>query len=72
VKTRAVVKAIDSLDVVNLMSWRYADVARQLSDRLGIRPFRTTRRLIFMRVKDIDERSARDELEAAQETENPN
>lgn len=32
--------AIDSLDVVNLMSWRYSDAARQLADRLGIRPGR--------------------------------
>jgi hypothetical protein len=72
VKTRAVVKATDSPDVVYLMSWRYADAARQLSDRLGIRPFPTARRLIFVRIKNIDERSARDESEAAQETENPN
>lgn len=33
-------QAIDSLDVVNLMSWRYADTARQLSHRLGITPRR--------------------------------
>jgi acetyl-CoA C-acetyltransferase len=32
--------AIDSLDVVNLMSWQYSDAARQLADRLGIRPRR--------------------------------
>lgn len=32
--------AIDSLDVVNLMSWQYSDAARQLADRLGISPGR--------------------------------
>lgn len=34
------VAAIDSLDIVNLMSWRYADPAAQLVARLGIRPRR--------------------------------
>jgi acetyl-CoA C-acetyltransferase len=34
-------RSIDSLDVVNLVSWRYADAARQLSDRTGISPRRT-------------------------------
>src|ERR1700742_3681023 len=29
---------IGSLDVVNFLSWRYQDPARQLSERLGIRP----------------------------------
>lgn len=29
---------IDSLDVVNFLSWRYADPATQLSERLGIAP----------------------------------
>ncbi|WP_213771353.1 acetyl-CoA acetyltransferase [Bradyrhizobium sp. dw_78] len=29
---------IGSLDIVNFLSWRYHDPARQLSDRLGIRP----------------------------------
>jgi acetyl-CoA C-acetyltransferase len=29
---------IDSLDIVNFLSWRYSDPARQLSDRLGIAP----------------------------------
>jgi acetyl-CoA C-acetyltransferase len=29
---------IQSLDIVNFLSWRYQDPARQLSDRLGIRP----------------------------------
>ena len=29
---------IDSLDIVNFLSWRYQDPARQLSDRLGIKP----------------------------------
>src|SRR5882757_5932372 len=29
---------IQSLDIVNFLSWRYRDPARQLSDRLGIRP----------------------------------
>lgn len=29
---------IDSLDVVNFLSWRYQDPARQLSERLGIKP----------------------------------
>jgi acetyl-CoA C-acetyltransferase len=33
---------VDSLDVVNLMSWRYSDITRQLSDRLGIEPRRAT------------------------------
>ncbi len=30
--------AVDSLDIVNFLSWRYRDPARQLSDRLGIAP----------------------------------
>jgi acetyl-CoA C-acetyltransferase len=29
---------IGSLDIVNFLSWRYRDPARQLSDRLGIKP----------------------------------
>src|SRR5450631_3110321 len=29
---------IGSLDIVNFLSWRYHDPARQLSDRLGIKP----------------------------------
>jgi len=29
---------IDSLDIVNFLSWRYHDPATQLSDRLGIKP----------------------------------
>ena len=29
---------IQSLDIVNFLSWRYHDPARQLSDRLGIKP----------------------------------
>src|SRR6266849_10240271 len=29
---------IASLDIVNFLSWRYQDPARQLSDRLGIQP----------------------------------
>ena len=29
---------IDSLDIVNFLSWRYHDPAQQLSDRLGIAP----------------------------------
>src|SRR3984885_2601567 len=29
---------IQSLDIVNFLSWRYRDPARQLSDRLGIKP----------------------------------
>jgi acetyl-CoA C-acetyltransferase len=33
-------RSVDSLDVVNLVSWRYADPARQLSERLGIAPRR--------------------------------
>jgi acetyl-CoA C-acetyltransferase len=32
--------AVDSLDVVNLVSWRYADAAAQLSRRMGIAPRR--------------------------------
>ena len=32
--------AIDSLDIVNLVSWRYADPARQLAERIGIAPRR--------------------------------
>ena len=35
-------QAIDSLHVINLMSWRYADPACQLADRLGIKPCRMT------------------------------
>ena len=30
--------AVDSLDIVNFLSWRYQDPAKQLSDRLGIAP----------------------------------
>jgi acetyl-CoA C-acetyltransferase len=33
-------RAIDSLDVVNLVSWRYADPARQICDWIGITPSR--------------------------------
>src|SRR5260370_32965361 len=29
---------IQSLDIVNFLSWRYQDPAKQLSDRLGIQP----------------------------------
>ena len=29
---------IDSLDIVNFLSWRYSDPAKQLSDQLGIAP----------------------------------
>jgi acetyl-CoA C-acetyltransferase len=29
---------IDSLDIVNFLSWRYSDPAKQLSDQLGITP----------------------------------
>jgi acetyl-CoA C-acetyltransferase len=29
---------IESLDIVNFLSWRYQDPARQLSERLGIKP----------------------------------
>jgi acetyl-CoA C-acetyltransferase len=29
---------VQSLDIVNFLSWRYRDPARQLSDRLGIKP----------------------------------
>ena len=29
---------IESLDIVNFLSWRYQDPAKQLSDRLGIKP----------------------------------
>jgi acetyl-CoA C-acetyltransferase len=35
-----VMRTVDSLDVVNLVSWRYAEAAQQLSDRLGITPRR--------------------------------
>jgi acetyl-CoA C-acetyltransferase len=35
-----VVRSVDSLDIVNLVSWRYADPAQQLSRRLGIAPRR--------------------------------
>jgi acetyl-CoA C-acetyltransferase len=31
-------REIGSLDIVNFLSWRYQDPARQLSDRLGITP----------------------------------
>ena len=31
-------REIQSLDIVNFLSWRYRDPARQLSERLGIRP----------------------------------
>ena len=37
------IHAIDSLDIVNLMSWRYHDPASQLSQRLGI----TTKRAVY-------------------------
>jgi acetyl-CoA C-acetyltransferase len=33
---------IDSLDIVNFLSWRYRDPAAQLSDRLSIRPKHAT------------------------------
>jgi acetyl-CoA C-acetyltransferase len=33
---------IDSLDIVNFLSWRYRDPAAQLSDRLGIKPKHAT------------------------------
>jgi acetyl-CoA C-acetyltransferase len=33
-------RRVDSLDVVNLVSWRYADPARQLCDRIGVAPRR--------------------------------
>src|SRR3981081_2124547 len=29
---------IQSLDIVNFLSWRYQDPAKQLSDRLGLQP----------------------------------
>jgi hypothetical protein len=29
---------VQSLDIVNFLSWRYQDPARQLSERLGIKP----------------------------------
>src|SRR5579871_1764200 len=32
--------AIDSIDLVNLVSWRYEDPAKQLCERLGIKPAR--------------------------------
>jgi acetyl-CoA C-acetyltransferase len=35
-----VMRSVDSLDVVNLVSWRYADLAQQLSARVGIAPRR--------------------------------
>ncbi len=38
-----VLRSVDSLDVVNLVSWRYADAARQLCERIGISP----RRAVF-------------------------
>jgi acetyl-CoA C-acetyltransferase len=34
------VAEIDSIDLVNLVSWRYEDPARQLCERLGIKPKR--------------------------------
>jgi len=34
--------AIDCLDIVNFLSWRYHDPAKQLSDRLGIAPKHAT------------------------------
>lgn len=36
----ALLPAIDSLDIVNQVSWPYADPARQLSDRIGASPAR--------------------------------
>lgn len=36
----ALVAAIDSIDLVNLVSWRYEDPARQLCERLAITPKR--------------------------------
>ena len=33
---------IDSLDIVNFLSWHYRDPAAQLSDRLGIKPKHAT------------------------------
>lgn len=33
--------ALDSLDIVNLASWRYSDIARQLPAALGIEPSRS-------------------------------
>jgi len=33
-------RGVDSLDVVNLVSWRYADAAHQLTERLGLAPRR--------------------------------
>jgi acetyl-CoA C-acetyltransferase len=35
---RKLLSEIQSLDIVNFLSWRYHDPVRQLSDRLGIRP----------------------------------
>jgi acetyl-CoA C-acetyltransferase len=32
---------VDALDVVNLVSWRYADITRQLSDRIGLQARRS-------------------------------
>ncbi len=37
---RPLLAQIDSLDVVNLVSWRYSDPAGQLCNRLGITPVR--------------------------------
>ena len=37
---RDLLRSVDSLDVVNLVSWRYADAAQQLTERLGIAPHR--------------------------------
>jgi acetyl-CoA C-acetyltransferase len=34
----ALLREIDSLDVVNFLSWRYRDPEKQLSSRLGIKP----------------------------------
>lgn len=37
-----ILSKVDSLDLVGLISWRYADPARLLADRLGIAPSRVT------------------------------
>jgi len=37
-----ILSRVDSLDLVGLISWRYADPARLLADRLGISPSRVT------------------------------
>jgi acetyl-CoA C-acetyltransferase len=36
----ALLGLVDSLDVVNLVSWRYRDIVHLLADRLGVRPTR--------------------------------